>query len=321
MPVAEADGLVLVEDVVVSRNSSPATTTRRWTAGACDRPGCHRTGRDLRVVGRQMAGVADPGLTVGPGEAVRIMTGAPIPAGVDAVEMVERTSVSDGNDRNEAVTLSSPCRSGSSSGGPARMCRPASVCCPPGPGSPPPPSGWRRPGRPSAGDGRPTPPGRCRVDRRRLVTEDRPLRTGELRGRNRPGLLAAVARMGAEAVDLGRVPDDEALIEAVLLRGAEDRDLVPAPAGCRWGCRPGQGDPRSTRRCAGWCRRSPPSHWPPARLDRPRWWACRATRCRRTCPSCCSSPADRPLGRSKRSDPAVGGDAVDGRWLADQPPR
>ncbi|MBK6312048.1 MAG: hypothetical protein IPF42_16280 [Candidatus Microthrix sp.] len=123
-----------------------------------------------------------------------------------------------------------------------------------------------------------------------LVTEDRPLRTGELRDSNRPGLLAAVARMGAEAVDLGRVPDDEALIEAALLRGPRTATSSSAPAGCRWGCRPGQGDPRSTRRHALDAGGDQAGHHWPARLDRPRWWACRATRCRRTCPSCCSPP-------------------------------
>ena len=104
MPVADADGLVLAEDVVATEPvpGDDNAAMDGWGLRSAD---ATEPGATLRVVGRQMAGVADPGLTVGPGEAVRIMTGAPIPDGVDAVEMVERTSVSDGNDRNEAVTF------------------------------------------------------------------------------------------------------------------------------------------------------------------------------------------------------------------------
>ena len=43
----------------------------------------------LAVVATTMAGMAPTSL--GPGEAVRIMTGAPMPAGADAVCMFERT--------------------------------------------------------------------------------------------------------------------------------------------------------------------------------------------------------------------------------------
>jgi molybdopterin molybdotransferase len=47
-----------------------------------------RAGTKLRVVGEQPAG-ADSGLTIGAGEAIRIFTGAPLPAGADAVIMQE----------------------------------------------------------------------------------------------------------------------------------------------------------------------------------------------------------------------------------------
>src|SRR5277367_4479992 len=46
----------------------------------------------LRVVGVLMAGDA-PGVTVGSGEAVRIMTGARVPSGADAVCVIERCVV------------------------------------------------------------------------------------------------------------------------------------------------------------------------------------------------------------------------------------
>jgi len=48
----------------------------------------------LRVVEHVAAG-ASPSVAVGPGEATRIMTGAPLPEGADAVVMVERTAEED----------------------------------------------------------------------------------------------------------------------------------------------------------------------------------------------------------------------------------
>src|SRR5438128_4659988 len=47
-----------------------------------------RTGGRLRVIGEQPAGL-DRKLRVSPGEAIRIFTGAPMPAGADAVVMQE----------------------------------------------------------------------------------------------------------------------------------------------------------------------------------------------------------------------------------------
>ena len=51
-------------------------------AGSC------RAGESQRVIGEQPAGI-DRGLRLAPGEAVRIFTGAPLPAGADAVVMQE----------------------------------------------------------------------------------------------------------------------------------------------------------------------------------------------------------------------------------------
>jgi molybdopterin molybdotransferase len=47
-----------------------------------------RTGERLRVIGEQPAGI-DRGIRISPGEAARIFTGAPMPAGADAVVMQE----------------------------------------------------------------------------------------------------------------------------------------------------------------------------------------------------------------------------------------
>jgi len=57
-----------------------------------------RTGGRLRVIGEQPAGL-DRKLRISPGEAVRIFTGAPTPAGADAVVMQEDVTL----DRDEIV--------------------------------------------------------------------------------------------------------------------------------------------------------------------------------------------------------------------------
>ena len=93
VPVGDADGLVLAEDVV-SAEVVPGDDNAAMDGWGLRSADAVEAGATLRVVGRQMAGVAVDGLSVGPGEAVRIMTGAPVPAGVDAVEMVERSSTS-----------------------------------------------------------------------------------------------------------------------------------------------------------------------------------------------------------------------------------
>src|SRR5207253_1317687 len=81
-------GLVLAEDVVANEPVPPFANTGMdgYAVRAADTPG------SLRVIGELPAGRA-PTIGVGPGEAIRIMTGAPMPEGADAVVMVERTRV------------------------------------------------------------------------------------------------------------------------------------------------------------------------------------------------------------------------------------
>jgi molybdopterin molybdotransferase len=62
----------------------------------------HDVGRALRVVGSLRAGESWLGATLAEGEAVEIMTGASLPAGADAVVMVEHTTLADGRLRVEA---------------------------------------------------------------------------------------------------------------------------------------------------------------------------------------------------------------------------
>ncbi len=90
-PLEEAAGRVLAEDVAADRDCPPLDRSVRdgYAVRASDVPG------RLRVTGEVRAGQRHAG-AVGPGEAVAIMTGAPIPAGADAVIMIEHTTHEDG---------------------------------------------------------------------------------------------------------------------------------------------------------------------------------------------------------------------------------
>jgi len=84
--LAEAAGRVLAADVVAARAQPP------FAASAMDGYALRRAdlaeGARLRVIGAAPAGRAFAG-RVGPGEAVRIFTGAPVPAGADHVVLQE----------------------------------------------------------------------------------------------------------------------------------------------------------------------------------------------------------------------------------------
>lgn len=80
----EAAGRVLAEDVAADRDYPPVARSVR--DGFAVRSGDGVAG--IRVIGEVRAGTAFEG-RVGEGEAVEIMTGAPVPEGADAVVMVE----------------------------------------------------------------------------------------------------------------------------------------------------------------------------------------------------------------------------------------
>lgn len=84
--LADAAGRVLAEDAAADRDYPPFDRSARdgFAVRAADLPGT------LKVTGEIRAG-AVPNHGVGEGEAIEIMTGAPMPPGADAVVMVEHT--------------------------------------------------------------------------------------------------------------------------------------------------------------------------------------------------------------------------------------
>ena len=89
VPFDSAAGLVLAADITAPENVPPFDNTAvdGYAVRAADTASAPC---ELRVTGEMAAG-AQHVATVEPGTAVRIMTGAPLPAGCDAIVMVEDT--------------------------------------------------------------------------------------------------------------------------------------------------------------------------------------------------------------------------------------
>ena len=185
----------------------------------------------LEVVGTLAAGSA-PGVEVGRGQAVRIMTGAPIPPGADAVIMVERTVSTDGGRgvmANVAVPVGNHIRRA------GEDLQPGAVVFGAGEVLQPAHAGVlaglgvhtveviRRPrvGVVSTGD--------------ELVDGPEPLRLGQVRDSNRYSLLALVREAGAEGVDLGLVRDDPDAIRSAISAGVDTCDAVVTSGGVSMG--------------------------------------------------------------------------------------
>lgn len=86
VPLDGAAGRVLAEDIAADRDAPALARSVRdgFAIRAIDAPGT------LEVIGEVRAGERFAG-EVGPGQAVEIMTGAPVPSGADAVVMIEHT--------------------------------------------------------------------------------------------------------------------------------------------------------------------------------------------------------------------------------------
>ncbi len=95
LPLQEAHGCVLAEDVVAEGDIPDFASSAMdgFAVRASEVAGAAATSPvELRIVGRALIG-RRPESTVGGGEAVRIATGAPIPAGADAIVPIEDCEV------------------------------------------------------------------------------------------------------------------------------------------------------------------------------------------------------------------------------------
>jgi len=228
---AEAVGCVTAAAVTSAATIPPFDNTAMdgFALRAVDTAGANEQPVSLVIVGTVAAG---PGNlpTVGEGEAVRIMTGAPIPPGADAVVMVERTAaeghlvevqaeVEAGNHIRRSGEDVQPGDVVIDAGilvTPAHLGVLLSVGCASLPVVPRP-----RVAVMSTGD--------------ELVADGSPLRPGQIVDSNRPTLLALVEAAGFTAVDGGLVADDEQAIDAALRSAVAECDAVVTTGGVSMG--------------------------------------------------------------------------------------
>ncbi len=229
VPVSAADGLALRAPVVAAEPVPLFDNTAMdgFAVRAADTVG---PPIELTIVGTLPAGVA-PTRAVEAGEAIRIMTGAPMPSGADAVVMVERTEAV-GADRvrvDVAVEVGNHIRRAGedlevgdqvfSSG---TVLTPAHLGVLAGLGHVEIEVAKRpRVGVLSTGD--------------ELVPAGQPLGPGQIRDSNRIALLAALAELGVEPIDLGLVADDEGLIRDALADGIASCDALCTSGGVSMG--------------------------------------------------------------------------------------
>jgi molybdopterin molybdotransferase len=234
VPLAEALGLVTVEDLVATEPIPPFANTGvdGYAVRAADTAGATpESPVRLRVVDELPAGKA-PTVPVGPGEAIRIMTGAPAPEGADAIVMVEDTAVEAGG---EVAVISKEARPGDHvrpAGGDLAVGDPA---FPAGTVLGPAHLGVVASlGQPSVSVVR-----RARVavlsTGDELVPPGEELTIGQIRDSNRPMLMALVAQTGCEAIDFGIGVDDEAVITERLEKAAATCDAVVTSGGVSMG--------------------------------------------------------------------------------------
>ncbi len=181
--------------------------------------------RRLRIVGESRAGHPST-VPVGEGEAIRVSTGAAVPAGSDAVIRVEDTGEEDGE-----VALHVPVRSGENVRGAGEDLRAGALVL--GAGTPLGPVELAV--AVAAGAGELACARRPRVvvlgtgDELREPGE--PLGPGEIHNSNAVGLAALAQRAGAEVLSVGRVADTPGATEAALREALEAADVVVVSGG------------------------------------------------------------------------------------------
>ncbi|MCU1451810.1 MAG: molybdenum cofactor synthesis domain [Acidimicrobiales bacterium] len=180
---------------------------------------------ELEVVGTLAAGAA-PDIAVGTGQAVRIMTGAPIPAGADAVVMVERTRA-----EGDVVVIEQAAAAGDHIRRAGDDLSPGQVVVEPGTVLGPAHLGVLA----SLGYQRVPVVPRPRVGvlstGDELVEGPVDLRPGQIRDSNRPTLLALVRQSDFTAVDLGLVGDDVGAIAAAVEKALATCDALVTSGG------------------------------------------------------------------------------------------
>ncbi len=230
LPINDIVGLVLAQDVVSTENVPPFANSAvdGFAVTLADMASGEAT---LRISGELAAGAA-PNITVHPGEAVRIMTGAPVPPGAQAIVMVEDSAPGPTSD---TVTLRAKVE-------PNQAIRPAGDDVKIGDtvfraGDIVTPAALGVLASINATHVSVYPRAKVAVlsTGDELVDDGSPLALGQIRESNRTMLLRLVADIGCDAVDYGIVRDDEETLESILRDAARKCDAIVTSGGVSMG--------------------------------------------------------------------------------------
>jgi molybdopterin molybdotransferase len=229
VPFTAAEGLVLAAEVVAAEQVPPFDNTAvdGYAVIAAD---TEHVPVELPVVAEVAAGAVTDHV-VRRGEAVRIMTGAPMPAGADAVVMVEET------DRlaDDRVRVNAGVEPGAAVRRAGDDVQPGDLLFPVGTVVTPAIVGVLASVNARSVSVHP----RVRVavlsTGDELVEDDRPLRPGEIRESNRRMLAGLLRETGCDVVDLGIVRDDEAALETVLRQASGSCHAIVTSGGVSMG--------------------------------------------------------------------------------------
>lgn len=238
IPVWQAAGLPLAEDAVADIDISPFANSAMDGYAVRSADLVQASGEapvTLDVIGHEAAGHVFEGV-IAPGETVRIMTGAPVPEGADAVVKYEIVEVLDG-DGNEGshVRFSAPAKVGENVRSAAEEAHAGDVVIHAGEVVAPAGAGLLA----SAGYASVKVHAAPRVGIISLGTElvapSKVPARGQIRDSNSSALMAEALDAGAEPVFYGIAPDDEQAIAELVHRAVQECDFVITSGGASAG--------------------------------------------------------------------------------------
>ncbi|SFA99843.1 molybdopterin molybdotransferase [Poseidonocella pacifica] len=229
LSLAEAEGRVLAAPVTALRANPPhansAVDGYGFAGGVPDEAPVSLP----LMEGRSAAGVPYEG-EVPPEHAIRVLTGASLPVGVDTVVLDEDVVVGAGQ-----VAFRGPLKRGANTRKAGEDVQESATLLPAGRRLTPADLAYLA----SGGVAEVPAFRRLRVavisTGDELVEAGSPAASGQIFDANRPMLLAMVRRFGFEALDLGRMPDDRAAIAAAFDRGAAGADVILTSGGASAG--------------------------------------------------------------------------------------
>lgn len=238
IPIWQAAGLPLAEDATADIDISPFANSAMDGYAVRSSDLAQASGEapvTLDVIGHEAAGHVFEG-TIGAGETVRIMTGAPVPEGADAVVKYEIVDVlvGDGNEGSR-VRFSVPAKVGENVRSAAEEAHAGDVVMHAGEVVAPAGAGLLA----SAGYANVRVHAAPRVGVISLGTElvaagQLPAR-GQIRDSNSSALMAEALDAGADPVFYGIAPDDERAIAELVYRAAQECDFVITSGGASAG--------------------------------------------------------------------------------------